>query len=508
MTSNKSKKTKATAIITSHLSWFVSGYDIILLLTLVPIASELFFPHINSNMSILAVFVVISLSLLARFFGGIIFAQFGDKEQRNRLKIIIFSVSGLSLIMLVTPAIPLVHEIDSPLLSILFLILSRIGIGIFVGGIWSAAMVHAMESVTKKEDQIQNHGFFSSLVQVGFHIGLTVGFVIFFFGFGMPDTIGDAIQVWDNMHYIGAGFGVISLIITLVAYKKFQPSEESEQDEKIISKPINYILKNEFHTRPLYSLALIVIGLMYVYYSTIAVMKEYLNLDIFHVPELANFYIPNELSDSLIFVIFAILSLWGHLFIGILQSKARKKTSKFFRAIIYKIKKIVENDSENKTQSKKEQALSNKNNAFTTNSDVLLISSFCIITIILFILIIFVGTIPNLNEQGWPIFILLSFLMIFATGAFGLLPSLLSSMFRKQIRNTGASLTYNSSMFLSFSSPFITMGILLLLDTDISIPLIAFLGIIGTIVAIYGCARIVKDNSRGYNLKNNLKSNF
>jgi hypothetical protein len=85
-------------IIPSFFNWFTAGYDLVLIILLGDVVRKLFFPSIDPTDSILALYATLSLSLLARLFGGALFGPLGDKYgQKLVLKIIMLSLAVIML---------------------------------------------------------------------------------------------------------------------------------------------------------------------------------------------------------------------------------------------------------------------------------------------------------------------------------------------------------------------------------------------------------------------------
>jgi MFS family permease len=117
--------------------WFFSGF-LLLVPLLSPQIENLYFPNDDPKISILAVYGTLSLSLLARVFGGLYLGRLADMHGRK--PIIILSLISLTLTMFVSAYLPSVkstpvdsHFLPYSLLAVLF-VLTRIIIGFFVGG--------------------------------------------------------------------------------------------------------------------------------------------------------------------------------------------------------------------------------------------------------------------------------------------------------------------------------------------------------------------------------------
>ncbi|NDF30178.1 MAG: MFS transporter, partial [Nitrososphaeria archaeon] len=62
----------------SFLGWSLDGYDIVLMLLVIPSISQLFFPSGNPVFSIIATFASYTVTLIMRPLGSVIFGIYGD----------------------------------------------------------------------------------------------------------------------------------------------------------------------------------------------------------------------------------------------------------------------------------------------------------------------------------------------------------------------------------------------------------------------------------------------
>ena len=127
-------------VVGSFLGWSLDGYDIVLMLLVVPSISQLFFPSENPIFSILATFATYTVTLIMRPLGGVIFGIYGDKFGRKKAMVITimgFSIATFSIGLLPTY---LTVGIFAPIL----LILVRLVQGIFAGGEWGSGAVISM----------------------------------------------------------------------------------------------------------------------------------------------------------------------------------------------------------------------------------------------------------------------------------------------------------------------------------------------------------------------------
>ncbi len=68
----------------SWFGWSLDGYDLVLMLLVIPLISTLFFPAEDATFSLLATFAAYIITLIMRPFGGAFFGNYGDKHGRKK----------------------------------------------------------------------------------------------------------------------------------------------------------------------------------------------------------------------------------------------------------------------------------------------------------------------------------------------------------------------------------------------------------------------------------------
>ena len=190
----------------SFLGWSLDGYDIVLMLLVVPSISQLFFPSENPVFSILATFATYTVTLVMRPLGAAVFGIYGDKFGRKKAMIITiigFSVTTFSIGLL--PTYTLVG-VMAPVL----LIAVRLIQGIFAGGEWGSGAVITMESVPK-----QKRGVLSGFLQSGFSFGFLLASIAF--QIVTLIFIGDSFNEWGwrVLFFTGLAPGFVALFVRL-----------------------------------------------------------------------------------------------------------------------------------------------------------------------------------------------------------------------------------------------------------------------------------------------------
>ena len=120
-----------------------------------------------------------AVGLLARPVGGAIFGHFGDRLGRKSMLMLTMVAMGLSTALI--GVLPTYATIGfwAPVL----LVLLRVVQGIALGGEWGGASLMVLEHAPQ-----HRRGFFGSLVQVGFPIGLVLASAVFSAASSLPDA--------------------------------------------------------------------------------------------------------------------------------------------------------------------------------------------------------------------------------------------------------------------------------------------------------------------------------
>jgi MFS family permease len=294
-------------VIGSFLGWSLDGYDIVLMLLVVPSISQLFFPSENPIFSILVTFATYTVTLIMRPLGGVIFGIYGDKFGRKKAMVITimgFSIATFSIGLLPTF---LTVGIFAPIL----LILIRLVQGIFAGGEWGSGAVITMETVPK-----QKRGLYSGFLQSGFSFGFLLASIMF--QIVTVTFVGDAFDEWGwrVLFFTGIVPGFVALFVRL----KMDESSlwTAAKETKIIERsPIKKILSDKKHRNSFFLCAFIMTGMVYMYHGSISILPTYLH-------QFGNF----DRVDIAGIMIYATIFSWiGMIFTGWLSQKVGRKRS-------------------------------------------------------------------------------------------------------------------------------------------------------------------------------------
>jgi MFS family permease len=298
----------------SFLGWSLDGYDIVLMVLVVPSISQLFFPSENPLFSILATFATYTVTLVMRPLGGAVFGVYGDKFGRKRAMIITimgFSVTTFSIGLLPTYSLA---GVMAPLL----LITVRLIQGIFAGGEWGSGAVITMESVPK-----QKRGVLSGFLQSGF----SFGFFLAALAFQIVTLIfsGDSFNEWGwrVLFFTGLAPGFVALFVRFRMDESILWVEKSKA-QQLERSPLRKSIFGKLHRRAFLLCAAIMTGMVYMYHGSISILPTFMQ-------QFGDF----QRSDVAPVMIAATLASWlGMIFTGWLSQRiGRKKAMIIFAGV-------------------------------------------------------------------------------------------------------------------------------------------------------------------------------
>ena len=193
-----------TVVFGYWLGWSLDGYDLVLMLLVIPLISKLFFPLGDPTFALLATFAAYIITLIMRPFGGAFFGNFGDKHGRKKSMII--TIIGFSVATAATGLLPTWQTVG--FLAPVFLISLRFIQGFFAGGEWGSGAVITMETSPKKQ-----RGLLSGFLQSGFNFGFVLAAIVFNFAVNaFPDE--EFVEIgWRVMFFTGIIPGLVALFV-------------------------------------------------------------------------------------------------------------------------------------------------------------------------------------------------------------------------------------------------------------------------------------------------------
>ena len=307
--------TKQQKIVTigAWLGWSLDGYDLVLMLFVIPVISNLFFPSSNEAYSLLATFAAYVVTLIMRPFGGAFFGNFGDKIGRK--KVMMITILGFSIGTFATGLLPTWEMVG--IMAPILLIILRFIQGFFAGGEWGSGAVLTMETIPK-----ESRGLFSGFLQSGFPFGFIIASIVFFF---VTSSLSEKEFVdygWRILFFTGIIPGSVALFVRLKMEQSKVWIEKSIQ-KKILKFPLREIWINKEQRKRFLLAIIIMTGLMYSYYTSIGFF-----------PTLLQDFIPIEKTDiAKLLIMLTATSFFGTIFVGYLsQIMGRQKTMAIFAA--------------------------------------------------------------------------------------------------------------------------------------------------------------------------------
>ena len=148
----------------SVLGTTVEWYDFLIYQTAAALLfNKLFFPSFSPAVGTIAAFGSSAVGFAARPLGGAIFGHFGDRVGRKAMLALTILIMGLGTFLI--GCLPTYRQVG--IVAPLILVALRLLQGIGMGGEWGGAVLMVIESVPN-----DRRGFYGSLVQLGFPIGV------------------------------------------------------------------------------------------------------------------------------------------------------------------------------------------------------------------------------------------------------------------------------------------------------------------------------------------------
>lgn len=294
----------------SFLGWSLDGYDIVLMLLVIPSISQLFFPSQDPVFSILATFASYTVTLIMRPLGSAIFGIYGDKFGRKKSMII--TILGFSVATFAVGLLPTYAVVG--VLAPVLLIMVRLIQGIFAGGEWGSGAVLTIESIPKHK-----RGLLSGFLQSGFSFGFLLAAISFqiitvIFPGHLFEEFG-----WRILFFTGIIPGFVALFVRLsMAESPLWIKKNKEND--LEKTPLRSIIFG-MHRKEFLLCAAIMTGLVYMYHGSISILPTYLE-------QFGNF----QKEQIALVMIYATASSWvGMILTGWLSQKiGRKKAMLIF----------------------------------------------------------------------------------------------------------------------------------------------------------------------------------
>ncbi|MEO8848262.1 MAG: MFS transporter [Casimicrobiaceae bacterium] len=161
-----------SVVAASAIGTTIEWYDFLIYATAASLVlNKLFFPTEDPLVGKLLSIGTIGVGFFARPLGAIILSHFGDRHGRKSM--LIFTLVSMGIATMLIGLLPTYATIGvaAPIL----LVICRLIQGIAVGGEWGGAVLMAIE-----HSPPEKRGFYGSIVQIGFPLGMALGTASFF----------------------------------------------------------------------------------------------------------------------------------------------------------------------------------------------------------------------------------------------------------------------------------------------------------------------------------------
>jgi MFS transporter, MHS family, shikimate and dehydroshikimate transport protein len=159
-------------VVASAVGTTIEWYDFLIYSTAASLVlNKLFFPAHDPLISKLLAVGTIGVGFVARPLGAVVVSHFGDR--RGRTSMLILTLVSMGVATMAIGLLPTYGAIGAA--APILLVACRLVQGIAVGGEWGGAVLIAVE-----HSPPERRGFYGSIVQIGFPLGMALGTASFF----------------------------------------------------------------------------------------------------------------------------------------------------------------------------------------------------------------------------------------------------------------------------------------------------------------------------------------
>jgi metabolite-proton symporter len=198
--------------------------------------NKLFFPSFDPFVGTLAAFSTYTVGFVARPIGGAIIGHYGDRLGRKTMLVMTMVIMGVGTFLI--GCLPTYEQIGiwAPIL----LVILRFVQGIGIGGEWSGAVVMVIEHAGNRR------GFFGSLVQIGFPMGVAASTGIYGLMLRLPEA---AFLSWGwRVPFL---VSILLVVVGLVARFKLTETPEFKQvleRKDTMKQPVLEVLRRDWRS--------------------------------------------------------------------------------------------------------------------------------------------------------------------------------------------------------------------------------------------------------------------
>jgi MFS transporter, MHS family, shikimate and dehydroshikimate transport protein len=170
----------ATIAFAGTFGTIIEWYDFLIYGTATALVfNKLFFPTVDPLTGTLAAYGTYAVGFVARPVGGALFGYFGDRIGRKSMLLLTMMIMGLGTFLV--GLLPTYGQVG--ILAPILLVILRFVQGLALGGEWGGASLMVLEHAPAGK-----RGFYGSLVQVGFSLGLVTSSGVFALVSVMPEV--------------------------------------------------------------------------------------------------------------------------------------------------------------------------------------------------------------------------------------------------------------------------------------------------------------------------------
>ena len=237
VSTGREKSTTAHVVLASALGTAIEWYDFLIYGTAAALVfNKLFFPSFDPFVGTIAAFSTYAVGFVARPIGGAIIGHYGDRLGRKAMLVVTMMAMGLGTFLI--GCLPTYSEIGiwAPIL----LVALRFVQGIGLGGEWSGAVVMVVEHAGNRR------GFYGSLVQIGFPVGVAASTGIFGLLTKLPEA--DFLSWgWRLPFLVSLLLVVIGFVVRLRLAETPQFREVVERKD-VLAQPVLEVLRRDWRS--------------------------------------------------------------------------------------------------------------------------------------------------------------------------------------------------------------------------------------------------------------------
>lgn len=228
----KKEKGIRSVVFASAIGTVIEWYDFLIYgMAAALVFNKLFFPNIDPLLGTLAALGTYAVGFLARPLGGALFGHYGDRVGRKSILMITLALMGVGTFFI--GLLPTYEQVG--IWAPIMLISLRFIQGIGLGGEWGGAAVMVLEHAPK-----HRRGFYGSLVQVGFPLGLVIATLVFSAVSKMPE---EDLMSWGwRVPFLVSAILIVVGIFIRTNVKESPVFEDMKARKQIVKSPVMEVI--------------------------------------------------------------------------------------------------------------------------------------------------------------------------------------------------------------------------------------------------------------------------